>query len=264
MADSKEDYLTLKTTTELYVFRACGVFPIHPTRPLPNAPRGPRPCRPSPPLLCRLPRLPPDTFRVCAPPALFKGQSPRGVVSTAPGGASYQPELLPRARWSLNKEGKPRASEWRTAPAHTAQTSAWPSATRPPFPAPPPPPPHTHPTLPFPRPLSLPLSPPPPPPLTFQSRGRSELSQENAAFFHAFGFGCTRRSNLHYLDDHTVMSAQGNTVMFLDTNRMTTEYMFGVEGRGIGALTVNPTKTLFVVAEKGAWPRVFIHQYVTP
>jgi hypothetical protein len=88
------------------------------------------------------------------------------------------------------------------------------------------------------------------------------LSQENAAFFHAFGFGCTRRSNLHYLDDHTVMSAQGNTVMFLDTNRMTTEYIFGVEGRGIGALTVNPSKTLFVVAEKGAWPRVFIHQYV--
>ena len=56
MADSKEDYLTLKTTTELYVFRACGVFAIRPARLLPIAPCGLRPRRLSPPLLCRLPR----------------------------------------------------------------------------------------------------------------------------------------------------------------------------------------------------------------
>ena len=56
MADSKEDYLTLKTTTELYVFGACGVFAIRPARLLPIAPCGLRPRRLSPPLLCRLPR----------------------------------------------------------------------------------------------------------------------------------------------------------------------------------------------------------------
>ena len=69
-------------------------------------------------------------------------------------------------------------------------------------------------------------------------RTKNELSPDNAAFYHSYGFGCTRRSNMHFVDCDTVISAQGNTVVFLDIISLKKTYMFGVSGRGIGALAL--------------------------
>ena len=39
------------------------------------------------------------------------------------------------------------------------------------------------------------------------------------------------------------------------------QYMIGHDGRGIGSVTVHPSKEYFAVAEKGVGPNIYIYKY---
>jgi hypothetical protein len=45
----------------------------------------------------------------------------------------------------------------------------------------------------------------------------------------------------------------------IDSGEM--QWIFGRDGRGIGALAVHPDRTYFAVGEKGDSPNVYIHEY---
>lgn len=55
---------------------------------------------------------------------------------------------------------------------------------------------------------------------------------------HAYGYDCTKRANLHLLDEKTVVFAAGNLVQILDLQTKEQIFIRSTSGGGIGALTV--------------------------
>ncbi|VDH98316.1 Hypothetical predicted protein [Mytilus galloprovincialis] len=66
----------------------------------------------------------------------------------------------------------------------------------------------------------------------------SGLPQDMLSLQYSFGYDCTKRNNLHLLDDHTVCFAAGNLVQILDLNTKEQKYLRSTSGGGIGAITV--------------------------
>ncbi|KAJ8316119.1 hypothetical protein KUTeg_006133 [Tegillarca granosa] len=89
----------------------------------------------------------------------------------------------------------------------------------------------------------------------------SGLPEDLLSLQHMFGYDCTKRANLHMLDDRTVIFAAGNLVQILDLQTKEQKYIRSTSGGGIGAITVHPTKKYFVVAEKGDAPNINIFEY---
>lgn len=56
---------------------------------------------------------------------------------------------------------------------------------------------------------------------------------------YSFGYDCTKRHNLHLLDERTVCFAAGNYVMLLDLQTKEQRYLRSTSGGGIGAITVS-------------------------
>ncbi|KAK3107710.1 hypothetical protein FSP39_020546 [Pinctada imbricata] len=78
---------------------------------------------------------------------------------------------------------------------------------------------------------------------------------------HSFGYDCTKRANLHLLDDNTLCFAAGNLVVLLDINTKEQRYIRSTSGGGIGAIGVHPSRKYFAVAEKGKGPNINIFEY---
>ncbi|XP_074070622.1 cilia- and flagella-associated protein 44 [Macrotis lagotis] len=78
---------------------------------------------------------------------------------------------------------------------------------------------------------------------------------------HSFGYDSSRRANLHLLDNSVLIFIAGNQLIFLDLRTQEQSYLRSSSGRGIGAISVHPDKTYFVVAEKGSYPDVLIYDY---
>ena len=55
---------------------------------------------------------------------------------------------------------------------------------------------------------------------------------------HSFGFECQRRSNLHLLDDNTLMFIAGNVIQIVNMNTHEQKYVRSTTGGGIGAIAV--------------------------
>ena len=81
-------------------------------------------------------------------------------------------------------------------------------------------------------------------------------------------FSCdfTRLSNIHVLDDFTILTATGNLVLKIEIETKKVEWILGKDGGGIGAICVHPTREYFAVAEKigaqsgaTAKPHVYIY-----
>ena len=56
---------------------------------------------------------------------------------------------------------------------------------------------------------------------------------------HSFGFECTRRSNLHMLDNDHLIFAAGNIAQIIDIKTNKHVYIRSVAGGGIGAVAVS-------------------------
>ncbi|XP_048773099.2 cilia- and flagella-associated protein 44-like isoform X2 [Ostrea edulis] len=89
----------------------------------------------------------------------------------------------------------------------------------------------------------------------------SGLPKDYLNLIHSFGYDCTKRHNLHLLDERTVCFAAGNYIMVLDLQTKEQKYFRSTSGGGIGAITVHPSKKYFAVAEKGESPNINIFEY---
>ncbi|XP_031554688.1 cilia- and flagella-associated protein 44-like isoform X2 [Actinia tenebrosa] len=78
---------------------------------------------------------------------------------------------------------------------------------------------------------------------------------------HSFGYECTRRSNLHVMDEDTVLFSAGNVVQLLNIKTQEQSYFRTTGGGGIGAIAVHPSRKYFAVAEKGVKPDINIFEY---
>ncbi|OCT93590.1 cilia- and flagella-associated protein 44 [Xenopus laevis] len=78
---------------------------------------------------------------------------------------------------------------------------------------------------------------------------------------HSFGYDCTKRANLHLLDNQTLLYVAGPTCIILSVKTQEQRYVRSSSGAGIGAVTVHPSKEYFAVAEKGNMPNIIIYGY---
>ncbi|KAM4701823.1 cilia- and flagella-associated protein 44 [Discoglossus pictus] len=78
---------------------------------------------------------------------------------------------------------------------------------------------------------------------------------------HSFGYDCTKRANLHLLDDQTLLYVAGTNCVILKVKTQEQIYLRSSSGAGIGAVTVHPTRNYFAVAEKGNKPDIIIYEY---
>ena len=63
---------------------------------------------------------------------------------------------------------------------------------------------------------------------------------------HSFGFECTKRSNLHVLDEENVLFAAGNTVQILNMKTQQQTHIRTTSGGGIGAVAVSTWNILLL------------------
>ncbi|XP_060071995.1 cilia- and flagella-associated protein 44-like [Ylistrum balloti] len=89
----------------------------------------------------------------------------------------------------------------------------------------------------------------------------SGLPEDMLSLQYSFGYDCTKRANLHLLDEKTVIFAAGNLVQLVDLQTREHTYLRSTSGGGIGALTVHPSRKYFAVAEKGQSPNINIFEY---
>ena len=68
---------------------------------------------------------------------------------------------------------------------------------------------------------------------------------------HSFGYECTKRSNLHVLDENSVLFSAGNTVEILNLKTQEQKHIRTTGGGGIGAVTVSTFLTLLTSVEGG-------------
>ncbi|XP_045142087.1 cilia- and flagella-associated protein 44 [Echinops telfairi] len=78
---------------------------------------------------------------------------------------------------------------------------------------------------------------------------------------HSFGYDCRKRVNLQLLDSNTLMYIGGNQLILVDLRTKKQTYLRSCSGEGIGVIGVHPSKTYFVVAEKGSSPDIIIYEY---
>ncbi len=82
------------------------------------------------------------------------------------------------------------------------------------------------------------------------------------------GLDTHRRNNALLIDDDTLVSAIGSHVLFVSLSTGARRYLKGVDGGGVGAVAVHPSRTLLAVGEKardggasGDGPCVYIYSY---
>lgn len=94
-----------------------------------------------------------------------------------------------------------------------------------------------------------------------RSNQHGELARDNIAPHHSFGLDTALPDNLKYIEPGKVMYAAGNALVILEVSTMKRRVIFGLDGGGIGAFAVHPTKTLVAVGEKGSSPNIYVYEY---
>lgn len=77
------------------------------------------------------------------------------------------------------------------------------------------------------------------------------------------GLDSYRRNCFALITDDMIITASGSSVILLNLNTMAKTYLHGLDGGGIGAVAVNPQRTVFAVAEKCRYrsPNVYVYKY---
>ncbi|KAL6756288.1 hypothetical protein V8C86DRAFT_2652820 [Haematococcus lacustris] len=92
---------------------------------------------------------------------------------------------------------------------------------------------------------------------------KHELGEECAPTTHLLSLDAQRRNNLAWVEEDTLAVVAGNNVVFLKLPAMTQTYLAGVDGGGIGALAVHPSRKFLAVAEKCRHraPNLYVYTY---
>jgi hypothetical protein len=74
--------------------------------------------------------------------------------------------------------------------------------------------------------------------------------QVSSSMQHILSLAANKRSNLHLLEDGTLVMAAGCAVLLLHIPTMQQQFLPGRDGGGVAAVAVHPNRQLFLVAEK--------------
>eukprot|EP00743_Colponemidia_sp_Colp-15_P005137 GILK01005528.1.p1 GENE.GILK01005528.1~~GILK01005528.1.p1 ORF type:complete len:1787 (-),score=532.29 GILK01005528.1:93-5426(-) len=88
-----------------------------------------------------------------------------------------------------------------------------------------------------------------------------QLPAEFSNLVRSFGFHSHKRYNLHYIADNVLLYVMGNVVCLLDVDSMQQTYVTGMDGGGVSAVAVHPSRSCFAVAEKGLQPNIYVYEY---
>ncbi|KAJ3195546.1 Cilia- and flagella-associated protein 44 [Irineochytrium annulatum] len=88
------------------------------------------------------------------------------------------------------------------------------------------------------------------------------MEKDAVELFCSFGFESHKRSNIHYVDDNTLLSAVGNVLVFINLKTMEQTYFHAVRAGAIGSIAVHPTRNYIAVAEVYfTSPVIYIFEY---
>lgn len=82
-----------------------------------------------------------------------------------------------------------------------------------------------------------------------------------APLYECFGFDSYKRYNVEVLDRDNIIFASGITFTIYNYFTQERRVFFSKDGGGIGSIAVHPSRKYFAVAEKGAWPNIYIYEF---
>ncbi|KAJ3033231.1 hypothetical protein HK097_004930, partial [Rhizophlyctis rosea] len=89
-----------------------------------------------------------------------------------------------------------------------------------------------------------------------------QMDPNNLSLHYSFGFDATKRSNLFYLNETTVVTAIGNVLTIINLRTMDQQYLPGLRGGGIGSIAVDPTRHYIAVGEvHEEGPNIYIYEF---
>ncbi|EPZ33083.1 PAS domain-containing protein [Rozella allomycis CSF55] len=80
-------------------------------------------------------------------------------------------------------------------------------------------------------------------------------------FSYSFGFESSKRQNALYLNENTVITSSGSSLVFLDPKNLSQDHVSLDNDSSISCICTDSTKSYYAVAEKGVNPRVFIFEF---
>ena len=91
-----------------------------------------------------------------------------------------------------------------------------------------------------------------------------QLSPAYVQLHQSFSMAVQQRSNLHYIDAHTLLYVAGNTAQLHEYETGRKLVVHGhthSDGGGVASIALHPSRSCFAVAEKGQWPHIYIYSY---
>jgi WD40 repeat protein len=89
----------------------------------------------------------------------------------------------------------------------------------------------------------------------------SDIPKKFCKFNGIYGMESYKRFNIHLIEPHVIIYANGNTYEFYDMQEKTRKTLFGKDTDGIGSIAVHPSRKFFAIAEKGTNPNIYIYDY---
>lgn len=93
-----------------------------------------------------------------------------------------------------------------------------------------------------------------------------EVNQSPDAFpvQHVLTINCLKHNSMHYLADDCLLMLSGTTAILHHTTTLQQQYLPSLDGGGIGAVAVHPSRKYFALAEKTmarSGPNIYIYSY---
>ena len=89
----------------------------------------------------------------------------------------------------------------------------------------------------------------------------SQIPKKYSRFNGIYGMESYKRFNIHLIEPHVLIYANGNTYELYNIEEKTRKILFGRDIDGIGSIAVHPSRKYFAVAEKGPSPNIYIYDY---
>ena len=70
----------------------------------------------------------------------------------------------------------------------------------------------------------------------------ADVGREVVGFHHLFGVDISRRGNLSLIEDHIIVYAIADAVVFENIFTQQKQYLLGIDEGGVGCVTVNPSR----------------------
>ena len=88
------------------------------------------------------------------------------------------------------------------------------------------------------------------------------LPADTLSLHHSFGFNSSKRYNLYFLDDNTLITSTGNALIIINLKKMEQKYVLGLRDGSIGSIAVDPRRKYVAVGEVNrVSPNIYIFEY---